>query len=65
MKALLSLTLVSGLLITSTSSAFCLKKYGKEMNRMAASSQSTNFYNVASTVKSVGNGSVQSATVRK
>ncbi len=47
MKALLSLTLVAGLLISSTSGAFCLKKYGAEMNRMAASSQKTNFYNIA------------------
>ena len=46
MKALLSLTVL--VLISSTSNAFCLKQYSAQMNRMAASANKTNFYNVAS-----------------
>ncbi|MBC7419136.1 MAG: hypothetical protein H7328_00260 [Bdellovibrio sp.] len=46
MKALLSLTVL--VLISSTSNAFCLKQYAAQMNRMAASTNKTNFYNVAS-----------------
>ena len=46
MKALLSLTVL--VLISSTSNAFCVKQYSAQMNRMAASANKTNFYNVAS-----------------
>ena len=45
MKALLSLTVL--VLISSTSNAFCIKQYSAQMNRMAASANKTNFYNVA------------------
>lgn len=45
MKALIGLTVVA--LISSTSSAFCIKQYNAQMNRMAASANKTNFYNVA------------------
>lgn len=65
MKALLSLTVVAGLLISSTSNAFCLKQYSAKMNRMAASSNKTNFYNVASTSKTAANSAVQAQSARK
>jgi hypothetical protein len=43
MKALLSLTLVTGLLISSNSNAFCLKQFSKQQNRFAASLAKTNY----------------------
>lgn len=43
MKALLSLTVVAGLLISSTSNAFCLKQFSKQQNRFAASLAKTNY----------------------
>ncbi len=43
MKALLSLTVVAGMLISSTSNAFCLKQFSKQQNRYAASLKKTNF----------------------
>lgn len=43
MKVLLSLTVIAGLLISSTSNAFCLKQFSKQQNRYAASLSKTNY----------------------
>lgn len=42
MKTIISTTLVA-LFMTSTSNAFCMKQFSKQMNRYSASSMSTAF----------------------
>ena len=64
MKALLSLTVL--VLISSTSNAFCIKQYNAQMNRMAASANKTNFYNVAAQAQvAQADGSVSSVQKNK
>ncbi len=64
MKALLSLTVL--VLISSTSNAFCIKQYSAQMNRMAASANKTNFYNVSTKGQAAQNaGSVSAVQKNK
>lgn len=67
MKAVLTLTIISGFLFSSVSFASCPLKYSQKMNRMSASAQKTNFYNIAAKGKTTNEttGVDQSAAARK
>lgn len=51
MKTLLLLTATVGLFVSTSQANFCLKKYSSNMNRYAASTQKTNFYNISAKSK--------------